>query len=208
MSFVSLGAGALTLANMVEFIRGILAGRKPAQALIEVNGLGYDVLIPTSTFEQLPGVNSPVRLLTHLYVRDDVLQLFGFFTESERTLFRLMITVRGIGPKIALSALSAMTTAALSASLTSRDSTMLTRIPGIGRKTAERLVLELHDKVSKMGAEGLELTAAAQQRADALAALETLGLTRAAAERRLRIVRNKHPEAKTASELIRLALNE
>ena len=193
---------------MVEFIRGILTSSQPAEVIIEVNGLGYGVLIPTSTFEQLPPKNESVHLLTHLYLREDVLQLFGFYSEAERSLFRLMIKVRGIGPKTALGALSAMTPSELSTNIAARESARLTRIPGIGRKTAERLVLELHDKMVELGEAGTAPSAAAQQRTDALAGLETLGLTRAAAERRLRIVQRKHPEVTAASDLIRLALQE
>ena len=175
---------------------------------MEVNGLGYSVLIPTSTYERLPEKNENVRLLTYLHVREDALRLFGFSTKAERTLFKLMISVAGVGPKVALAALSAMSPTDLRRNIITKDSQMLTCIPGIGRKTADRLVVELHDRVSELGVEDMKPGGIAQDRADALAGLETLGFTRAAAERRLRVVQRNNPTATTASELIRLALRE
>lgn len=191
---------------MVEFISGILRAQKPAEVIVEVNGVGYGVLIPTSTYERLPPKNEKVKLHTHLYVRDDALRLFGFATEPERAVFRLMITVAGVGPKIALAALSAMSPRELRRHIMAKDSPMLTRIQGVGRKTADRLVVELHDRVAALMLEDTVPEGSAQARADALAGLETLGFTRAAAERRLRMVQRKHPTATTASDLIRLAL--
>ncbi len=193
---------------MVEFVSGILRVKKPAEAVVEVNGLGYSVLIPTSTYERLPEKNENVRLLTYLHVREDALRLFGFSTKAERTLFKLMISVAGVGPKVALAALSAMSPTDLRRNIITKDSQMLTCIPGIGRKTADRLVVELHDRVSELGVEDMKPGGIAQDRADALAGLETLGFTRAAAERRLRVVQRNNPTATTASELIRLALRE
>ena len=117
---------------------------------------GYSVLIPTSTYERLPSKNENVRLLTYLHVREDALRLFGFFTKAERTLFKLMISVAGVGPKLALAALSAMSPTDLRRNIITKDSQMLTCVPGIGRKTADRLVVELHDRVSELGIEDME----------------------------------------------------
>ncbi len=191
---------------MIEFVSGRLRGRKPAEAIVEVNGVAFKVLIPTSTFNRLPPPDAEVKLLTYLHVREDALQLFGFSTLAERTLFVLMIRASGIGPKLALAALSAMNPAHLCEHIRSGDSQMLTRIPGIGRKTADRLVIELRDRIDEVIVDDAVPSPSAQARSDALAALETLGFTRVAAERRLRGVQRAHPEVNAADALIRLAL--
>ncbi len=196
---------------MIAFLSGKLVEKHPTEAIVEVEGIGYQLFIPASSFERLPEPQQPVRLYTYLYVREDALHLYGFLTREERTLFETMIQVSGIGPRLALAALSAMQPAELRDSIISGDTALLTRIPGIGRKTAERMIVELRDRVSR-----LELASAAPlagttpeqaaARADALAALESLGLTRAVAEKRIRAVLRKHPQIQSAEELIRLAL--
>jgi len=200
---------------MIAYVSGTLVEKKPTVALIDIQGLGYELLIPTSTYERLPATGEPARLFTYHYVREDALLLFGFSTKSERETFEVMLGVSGIGPKLALAALSAMRPDELRDHVLDGDASVLTRIPGVGRKTAERLIVELRDRLARMdlleaGAAplsgGSEARAAA--RSDALAALEALGFSRAAAERSLRKVLRAHPGVQTAEELIRLALRE
>ena len=193
---------------MIAFISGKLVLKRPAEATIEVGGVGFNILIPTSTFERLPMLGEPVKLSTHLHVREDALKLFGFSSDSERTLFQLMIRASGIGPKLALAALSAMSPADLSHNISSGNNIALTRIPGVGRKTADRLIVELQDRVKELVLEETDSPQVDHPRADAIAALETLGLTRAAAERKLKIVERKYPDTTAASDLIRLVLQE
>ncbi len=200
---------------MIDYVSGTLAEKKLTVVIIDVQGLGYRLLIPTSTYEVLPPVGQPVKLFAYQHVREDALQLFGFATKAEREMFTVMIGVSGVGPKLALAALSAMSPAELRGYVLDGDSGFLTHIPGVGRKTAERLIIELRDRLAPMAFDemdaapltgGSETRAAA--RADALAALETLGLSRAGAEKSLRKVLRAHPGIQTADELIRMALRE
>jgi len=195
---------------MIAFVNGKLVEKRPAEAIVEVNGVGFNLLIPTSTYERLPIPAKNVMLLTYLHVREDALLLFGFSTDAERALFRLMISVAGVGPKLALAALSAMSPEELSQSIASGSNKALVRIPGIGRKTADRLIIELRDRMDTLVLDDADTKGnqTALERADALAALEALGLTRVAAERRLRKVQRKNPDVTSASDLIRLALQE
>ncbi len=201
---------------MIAYLAGKLAEKKPTEVIIDVHGIGYHVHIPTSTYERLPAPAEAVKLFTHQYVREDALHLYGFSTRTERDVFEMMIGVSGIGPKLALAALSAMSPDELRRRVVEGDAAFLTRIPGVGKKVAERMVVELRDRFARLegmgggpagGAEG-----AGEQkeraRADALAALEALGLSRAAAERSLRKVLRGQPELQSAEELIRLALRE
>ncbi|QXD14049.1 Holliday junction branch migration protein RuvA [Rhodocaloribacter litoris] len=200
---------------MITYVSGKLVEKKPTGAVVDVHGLGYHVMIPTSTYEVLPAPGEAVKLHTHHYVREDAVQLYGFATKAERAVFEVMLGVSGVGPKLALAALSAMSPVELRDRVVEGDASMLTRIPGVGRKTAERLVVELRDRLARLDLEGVgvsplggdsEVLAAA--RADALAALETLGLSRAAAEKALRKVLRQHPGLQSPDELVRLALRE
>ena len=198
---------------MIAYVSGTLAEKKLTLAVIDVQGLGYQLLIPTSTYEVLPPVGQPVKLFAYQHVREDALLLFGFATKAEREMFTVMIGVSGVGPKLALAALSAMSPTELRGYVLDGDSQFLTHIPGVGRKTAERLIIELRDRLVHMDfADASPLTggsdARSAARADALAALETLGLSRASAEKSLRKVLRAHPGVQTADELIRLALRE
>ena len=133
---------------MITFLRGHLAESFPNRAVVDVGGVGYGVHIPISTYDALPGVGQPVRLLTHLQVREDAHDLYGFASEEERDLFRLLINqVSGIGPKLALAVLSGMPVATFKACVARNDLAALSRIKGVGKKTAERIVVELRDKV-------------------------------------------------------------
>lgn len=199
---------------MIAYVAGTLAEKHPTEAVVEAAGLGYRLLIPASSYDKLPAVGQPARLLTTFLVREDSQTLYGFATDAERTLFETMIGVSGIGPKLALAALSAMSPSELRDVVLSGDAAMLTRIPGVGRKTAERLVVELRDRLAKL--DGLELAgsvlggdgAVGQARADARSGLEALGLARAEAEKRLRQVLRQNPGVQSAEELIRLALRQ
>jgi len=196
---------------MIDFVSGKLASKKPTEVVIAVSGIGYRLLIPTSTFEQLPDLGKTTELLCHHYVREDAILLFGFYTDAERSIFNLLLGVSGVGPKLALAALSALRPDEIQDRIVSGDAAMLTRIPGVGRKTAERLIVDLRDKFEKMsfaehGASVGDSSASA--RSDAIAALEALGLSRVAADRSLRDVIRKHPDVEAAEELIRLALRQ
>ncbi|HWP82310.1 MAG TPA: Holliday junction branch migration protein RuvA [Bacteroidota bacterium] len=172
---------------MIASLTGILKAKSPTEALVDVNGVGYSVNIPLSTFERLDGVNSTVTLFTYLHVREDALQLFGFASEEERYAFKLLISVNGIGPKIAQGILSGMSVSELRSNIASSNIGALISIPGVGRKTAERLVVELRDKIGKF--EPALSTAAAspaEARTEALLALTSLGYQRLTAEKAIR----------------------
>jgi holliday junction DNA helicase RuvA len=177
---------------MIASLTGILKYKSPTEILIEVHGVGYTVSIPLSTYEKLGDVGSSISLLTHFHVREDAMQLFGFIAEEERRLFRLLISVSGIGPKIAQSILSGMNVEELTSHLLSGNVTALTAIPGVGKKTAERLILELRDKVGKATADTEHMTApdmaSAAIRMEALQALTSLGYNLQIAERSIRLV--------------------
>ena len=132
---------------MIGRIAGKLVAKHPPQVLVDVHGLGYELDVPMSTLYQLPGIGTEVTLLTHMVVREDAHQLFGFSTEAERTLFRQLLKISGIGARTALAVLSGMSVADLREAVSHQDSGRLTKIPGIGKKTAERLLLELKDKL-------------------------------------------------------------
>ena len=133
---------------MIAFLEGILVEAMPTHAVLDVQGVGYAALIPLSSFDRLPPPGGRVRLLTHLHVREDAHLLFGFVTAAERDLFRLLVQhVSGIGPKLALAVLSGMSVPQFKAAVVASDTAALARISGLGKKTAERIVLELKDKV-------------------------------------------------------------
>lgn len=138
---------------MITFLHGKLAEMLPTQVVVEVNGVGYEVLIPLSSYDKLPPAGQEVKLLTHLVVREDAHTLYGFMTAAERDLFRLLInSVSGIGPKTALNVLSGMNVTAFRGAVAKGDVKALSQISGVGKKTAERIVVELRDKVGAAGA--------------------------------------------------------
>jgi Holliday junction DNA helicase RuvA len=132
---------------MFDYIKGTLAECGATDVTVETHGVGYHLSIPLSTFEKLPAASQPIRLFTHFYVREDAQRLFGFFTKEEREIFRLLIAINKIGPKIALSILSGVSISDLVKLVTLADSSRLKSIPGVGAKTAERLVIELQGKL-------------------------------------------------------------
>ncbi|OGT42763.1 MAG: Holliday junction DNA helicase RuvA, partial [Gammaproteobacteria bacterium RIFCSPHIGHO2_12_FULL_40_19] len=133
---------------MITHISGLLLDKKPPLLVIDVNGIGYEIHAPMSTFYQLPDTNNKITLLTHFVVREDAQLLFGFFHEQERKLFRALIKVNGVGPKLALTILSGMETEHFVQCIHAQDTTGLTNIPGVGKKTAERLIVEMRDTLS------------------------------------------------------------
>jgi len=132
---------------MIGRLNGTLADKNPPQVLVECHGVGYEVDVPMSTFYNLPGVGEPVSLLTHFVVREDAQVLFGFGSASEREAFRQLIRISGVGPRTALSVLSGMSVADIGQAVTAQDVSRLVKVPGIGKKTAERLLLELKGKI-------------------------------------------------------------
>ncbi len=139
---------------MIAQVRGRLVRKEPQEAIVDVGGVGYRVAIPLSTFYRIGEAGDEVSLLTHTHVREDTLALFGFLTSGEQALFERLIAISGVGPKLALSILSGIEAPDLVSALRTSDVTRLTRIPGVGKKTAERLVLELKDKVQNLVAAG------------------------------------------------------
>ena len=161
---------------MIGRVQGVLVEKNFPQVIVSCHGVGYEIDVPMSTFYPLPRTGEEVTLLTHLVVREDAHLLFGFLTAAERTAFRQLLKISGVGPKVALSVLSGMSVDDLSAAVAAEDAARLTKIPGIGKKTAERLVLELRDKLPKAipaaRAGGAEASA---ESADVLNALLGLG---------------------------------
>jgi Holliday junction DNA helicase RuvA len=140
---------------MIGFLKGRLAAKQPPMLMVDVNGVGYELEAPMSTFYGLPGAGEPVALFTHLVVREDAHILFGFGTDSERRLFRGLLKISGVGPKIALGILSGASVEDFLRTIEAEDVAMLMRIPGIGRKTAERVIIEMRDSVQKLAAPSL-----------------------------------------------------
>ena len=197
---------------MIGFLRGKLAAKHPPALLLDVNGVGYEVEAPMSTFYGLPGVGAEVGLHTHLVVREDAHVLFGFGTERERSLFRELIKVSGVGPRIALGILSGATVDEFHRCVETQDTAALTRIPGIGRKTAERLIVEMRDRLKALGSGtpfgvkgpiGSGAQAAPNPHAEAFSALVALGYKPPEVTRLLQKV---DASVTTTEELIRHAL--
>jgi Holliday junction DNA helicase RuvA len=191
---------------MIASLHGTIVRKSPTEIVIDVRGVGYGVSIPLSTFEVLGDLNTQVSLFTYLHVREDALQLFGFVSEEERNLFKLLISVTGIGPKMGQSILSGISGAELRNAIIQGNSAMLTSVPGVGRKLAERLVLELRDKIGKVSP-GSSLLAASteaqtQIRSEALLALTSLGYNRAAAERAIRLAIKDNSSVEASIELL------
>jgi holliday junction DNA helicase RuvA len=175
---------------VIGSVAGILVHKAPPALTVEVAGVGYELEAPMSTFYNLPPVGQPVRLLTHLVVREDAHLLYGFGTVEERQLFRSLLRVSGVGPRIALAILSGSTAGAFAACVQAGDVTALTRIPGVGRKIAERLIVEMRDRLAAVAADGHAAMAAAPVgvAAEAFSALVALGYRPTEATRLLKNV--------------------
>lgn len=190
---------------MIGYLTGKIISKKPTQIILDVNGVGYLVHISISTFEKLGDAES-ISLYTYLAVREDALDLYGFFTQSEKEMFELLISVSGIGPKLAQGILSGIQIGELNEAIKTGNIARLVAIPGIGRKTAERLLVELRDKVESLAISMDSKTSASYNvRNDAIAALANLGYNRANAERVVKNVIDKTPNA-SIEELIKDAL--
>jgi Holliday junction DNA helicase RuvA len=196
---------------MYSYLQGKLVTKSPTEIVVDVNGVGYFLNISLSTYEKLDSSSSQIKIFTYLHVREDTLQLFGFATEAERDMFKMLISVSGIGPKIAQGILSGINTEELRTAFQTGNIATLTSIPGIGRKTAERLVLELRDKLGKIDIEISTLPTSSLQlkiRNDALNALLSLGYNRTTAERAIRqVLKDTDNKELTLEVLIKQALH-
>ena len=199
---------------MITFLRGKLVEALPTQAVLEVGGIGYEVLIPLSSYDKLPAPGQELKLLTQLIVREDAHILYGFATEGERDLFRLLVnSVSGIGPKTALNILSGMNAVAFRGAVASSDVKALSQISGVGKKTAERIVVELRDKIGAAGA--LEAASARhglspedQKINDAVLALMALGFKQLEAHDAVRAAQAMLGVSATVEDLVRACLKK
>jgi Holliday junction DNA helicase RuvA len=199
---------------MITFLEGKLVEALPTQIIVDVNGVGYEILIPLSSYDKLPQPGHPVRVLTHLAVREDAHTLYGFMSAAERELFRLLVnTVSGIGPKIALNVLSGISVTSFRGAVANGDLKMLSQISGVGRKTAERIVVELKDKIGAAGA----WEASSAQRAlspedqkinDAVLALMALGFKQVEAHDSVRKAQGALGPQATVEDLVRACLKK
>lgn len=199
---------------MIGLIRGIILEKQPPQLIVDVQGLGYEIDAPMNTFYQLPEIGLEVKLFTHFVVREDAHHLYGFYTRDERHLFRTLLKVNGVGPRLALAILSSTTPEEFVRCVLNNDTASLVRLPGIGKKTAERLVIEMRDKLSDWckapALEGATLIAKDnhlrhQVLQDAISALITLGYKQQEANR---TVTRIDDGAASSEELIRRSLRE
>jgi len=171
---------------MIAHLRGTLLEKHPNLVIVDVGGVGYEVMIPVSTYSSLPDAGTEVRLHIHTHVREDALVLFGFVAPADKALFEKLITVSGVGPKLAITTLGGLTAPDLAAAIKAGSLEILTRIPGVGKKTAERLVLELRDKLDLISGSAKSAapvkSAFSETEEDVISALSNFGATRAAAE--------------------------
>lgn len=199
---------------MITFLHGKLGEVLPTQIVLDVHGVGYEVLIPLSSYDKLPAPGHDLKLLTHLAIREDAHVLYGFMTAAERDLFRLLINnVSGIGPKTALNVLSGMSVVAFRGAVANGDVKALSQISGVGKKTAERIVIELRDKVGAAGAWEASsaqrtLSAQDQKANDAILALMALGFKQIEAHDSIRVAIEKMGSGASVEELVRASLKK
>jgi len=196
---------------MIAHIRGILTSKEPFTLVIEAHGIGYEIFSTQEAYEKAPSEGQEYRVFTRLIVREDSQTLYGFATRDERTLFDQVISVSGIGPKTGLAIVSALGANALKEAIRGKDLIALTGIPGVGKKTAERLVVELRDKLLKEEVFTVEVgsvdSSSAKIRQEALAALVALGYNRGDAEKAIRnVIKNQPEESEKVERLIKAAL--
>ncbi len=196
---------------MITFLEGTLVEKQPTRVVLNVHGVGYEVYIPLSSFDRLPGENAPCRLLTHDHLREDLHNLYGFVTEAERSLFEMLLGISGIGPKTALSALSGLSVRDLKAAVVEGDVKRLSSISGVGKKTAERIVVELRHKLS--AGDALEAVAGSPEALpgdlrtrDALLALISLGYKQVDAQQRVSGILPRLKPSATVEDVVRAAL--
>jgi len=198
---------------MIASLTGRLAFKAPTYLVLDVHGVGYEVFIPLSTFYGLPSLSESISLSVHTHVREDAIQLFGFLTSQEKDAFVLLISVSGVGPKLALSVLSALPVSCLVSAIHSEDVEKLTTVPGIGHKSASRLVLELKDKVGKLHSGLVSASESPRQGQDAtfddaLSALVNLGYRPQDAKVALKQVKKSNAKTIVLKDMIRESLKE
>lgn len=196
---------------MITFLEGTLAEKSPARLVIRVGGVGYEVFIPLSSFDHLPPENQNCRILIYEYIREEQHSLFGFMTEIERKTFAMLMNVNGIGPKLAMSALSSLAVSDLIIAIVSGDVARLTTITGIGKKTAERMVVELRDKlasaeITKGASVGIGAGSQNAKIGDAILALVSLGYKQNEAAKMAAAAASKGSEGMTVEKIVRSAL--
>lgn len=196
---------------MYRYLDGKLAVKGPTQVVVDVGGIGFELAIPLSTYKNLPSPGEPVRLLTHFHVREDAQQFFGFLTEEERDLFRLLLTVSGIGPKIALTVLSGIGIRELKEAIANEREDVLTAVSGVGRKTAERIIVELREKVIldeklRKEKEPLPGDMSSEVFEDGVSALAQLGYKRQDAAQAIRKVITRRGASVSVEELVKESL--
>ena len=189
---------------MIGRLSGKLIEKQPPQIIVDVQGLGYEIDVPMSTFYNLPGLGETITLFTHLVVREDAHLLYGFGSDDERRAFRQLLKISGVGPKLALSVLSGLSVADLAQTVATQETGRLTKIPGVGKKTAERLVLELRDKLDHVPSVAGSSTTPKANSGDVLNALLALGYNEREAQWALKQI----PNDLTVSESIRQALKQ
>src|SRR2546425_7185434 len=196
---------------MIAHLQGVLATKTVERVVVDVHGVGYQVVVPLSTYYALPDLQERVLLLTTMYVREDTMRLYGFATPEEQEMFELLISVSSVGPRLALNMLSSLTATDLRQVIAQAETRRLQAIPGVGRKTAERVVLELQDKMAALaltasGQPSLMVTADEQVMRDVISALLNLGYRQQEAERSVRAARAKHDGSCTLEALLKDAL--
>lgn len=205
---------------MIGQISGTLIAKQPPEVLVDVKGVGYEIQLPMTCFYALPALHEPVTLVTHFVVREDAQLLYGFINQAERSLFRLLIKTQGVGPKLALAILSGMSADEFVGAVNQNDVSRLVKLPGVGKKTAERLVIEMRDRLKDWQGSATPATDAApldsssaestlvhpaDARNDALSALEALGYKQKQAEKALRAV---DEPGSSSEDLIKAALKQ
>ena len=196
---------------MIARISGILIQKSVTHCVVDVHGTGYRIIVPLSTFYELPKEDQPVVLHVHTHVREDAISLYGFHTREEREVFQMMISVSGIGPKLAVNILSGIAAGELVKAVTEEDLKRLTSIPGVGKKTAERMILELKDKAAKLGRDDVTVRTVAvktgdQVKEDALSALVNLGYKGSVVKDIVDRIMRKAPETPSLDQLLKQAL--
>ena len=192
---------------MIAFVRGVLVEKEPTRVVIDAGGIGYEILVPLSTYEKLPRTGSEAKLLTYHCVREDDEILFGFWSDDEKAMFAKLTSVSGVGPKIALAILSGSSIAELSMSIAGGDAKRISAIKGVGKKTAEKICVELKDKVAEFAFSGRgDRNVAAPVARDAVAALRALGFNEETSSKMVADVLAKDPEIDSIEQIIKLSL--
>ena len=196
---------------MIAYLNGVLAEKDISKVVVECAGVGYEVAIPISTFDRLPAEGEPVKLYTHHEVREDAQLLFGFVSKPEREMFELITTVSGVGPKLALAILSGMTVGDLQLAISQGDAKRLSTVKGIGKKTAERLVVELRGKINPIEALANATAETSKEQSavlrDAMLALTALGMSEETAREKVQRVLEEEPDVRDVEIIIRKSLS-